>query len=144
MAVDKWAYQDGCIMKGLVCGFAEAGSAIVEGDFVKCGTSANEKVVVIPATSAAGTIGDGWGYAVKAADSGEKVPVVITGIVKVSADETLSIGELVLSESATDVAGIGTSAALKINGETQIILGTILQSSETPGTEVLMILGLAR
>jgi hypothetical protein len=144
MAVDKWQYQEGVIEKGLVCGFAEAGSTIVEGDFVKCGTTANEKVVVIPATSAAGTIGDGWGYAVKAAASGEKLPVVITGIVKVTANETLSIGELVLSESATDVAGIGSSANLKINSATQIILGTILQASETPGTEVLMILGLAR
>jgi hypothetical protein len=144
MAVDKWAYQEGIIVKGLVCGFAEAGSTIVEGDFVGPGTSANEKVVVIPATSAAGTIGDGYGYALKGAASGEKLPVAITGIVKVTANETLAIGELVLSESATDVAGIGGSDNLKINSATQIILGTILQASETPGTEVLMILGLAR
>jgi hypothetical protein len=144
MAVDKWTYQEGVITKGLVCGFATAGSAIVEGDFVKCGTSANNQVVVIPATNAAGTIGDGWGYAVKAAGTGESLPVVITGIVKVTSNETLLIGELVLSESATDVAGIGTSVSMYFNGGTQHILGTILQATETPGTECLMILGLAR
>jgi hypothetical protein len=145
MAVDKWQYQEGIIVHGLVLGFATAGSTIVEGDFVTYGTSANEQVVVIPATSAAGTIGDGFGYALKAAGTGEKLPVAITGIVKVSVDETLVIGDIVLSESATDVAAPGLVSASQVwNGGTQRILGTILQAAETPGTEVLMILGLCR
>lgn len=144
MAVDRWAVQEGIIVEGLTCGFATAGAAIVEGDFLTYGTSANEQFVVIPATSAAGTIGDGSMYALKGAGSGEELPVVFTGIVKVSVDETLLIGALVLSESATDVAGIGTSEKLDINSATQRILGTLLQATVTPGDEVLMLLGLAR
>ena len=144
MAVDRWTVQEGIIQHGLVSGFFVAGAPIAEGDFVTYGTSANEQAVVIPATSAAGTIGDGFGYSLKAADTGEAVVVAITGIVKVSVDETLAIGALVLSESATDAAGIGTSEKLDINSATQRILGTLLQATVTPGDEVLMILGLAR
>jgi hypothetical protein len=144
MATDLWPAQEGVIQDGLICGFAEAGATITEGDFVTYGTSAASKFVVIPATSAAGTIGDGFGYAMKAAATGEKLPVAITGIVKVSVDETLVIGSLVLSESATDCAGIGTSEKLDINSATQRILGTLIQATTVPGDEALMILGLFR
>jgi uncharacterized membrane protein len=140
MAVDRWPYQEGVIMKGLVCGYATAGSAIVEGDFVRCGTSANEQVVVIPAAADE----SGWGYAVKAAGTGDMLPVVVTGIVKVSVNDILAIGSLVTTESATDCAAIGASNGLKINGSTQIILGTLLQATAAAGDEVLMILGLDR
>jgi len=146
MAVDRWATQDGVIVKGLVCGFATAGSAIAEGDFVKLGTSANEQIVVVPATSAAGTIGDGTFYAMKAAGTGEKLPVFITGIVKVSCNETLAIGKIVITESATDVAGspLVTASHVWTASGTQHIIGTLLQAVVTPGDEVLMLLGMLR
>jgi hypothetical protein len=142
MVTDWYPDEEGSIVDGFICGFCYADAACNAGEVVTWGTSASGRVAVKPATSAAGTIGDGIGVALKAASgAGSYIPVAFSGIVKMTVDETLAIGDLVLSQSSIALAGIGTSAALCINSATQKILGCVMQASTDESDELLVLLG---
>jgi len=142
MVTDWYPDEEGSIVNGFICGFCYADGALNEGAIVKWGTSASGRVAVAEATDAAGTIGDGIGVALKAASgAGAMVPVAFSGIVKMSVNETLAIGDLVLSESSVYLTGIGTSANLAINSATQKIMGCLMQASTDETDELLVLLG---
>ncbi len=135
---DLWDTQEGVIVKGLIAGFCYADAAIGEGDFVKLGTSAANRLPV--AVTAA--VGDSIGIAMKAADAaGDIIPVAFSGIVKVMAGETLVIQDIVIGFGATaNVASVGASTTLKLNSATQWIVGISLQAAAAPGDELLILL----
>ena len=135
---DYYPDEEGSIVDGLICGFCYADGALNEGALVKWGTSASGRVAVI----ASAAVGDAVGVALKAASAaGSYVPVAFSGIVKMTAGETLSIGELVLSLTSTNIAGIGASGTLTINSATQKILGCVMQACAAPADELLVLLG---
>ena len=138
MVTDWYPDEEGSIVDGLICGFCYADGAIAEGNIVQWGTSASGRVAV--ASSAA--VGDGIGVALKAASGvGSIIPVAFSGIVKMTVDETLSIGELVISESSLYIVGMGASTTLTINSATQKILGCVMQASTDETDELLVLLG---
>lgn len=138
MVTDRWPSQEGVIVKGLVCGFGYcADGAVTAGDWVTFGTSANDKVSV----KAAAAVGDSFAYALRGGAQYDTIPILISGIVKAVADETLVIGSLVINKTATQVVGHGASTTLTINSATQIILGYILQATADESDEVLMVVG---
>jgi len=142
MSTDWYPDEEGSIVDGLICGFCYADGAMNEGCIVKWGTSASGRVAVAEATAAAGTIGDGIGVALKAAaGAGSMIPVAFSGIVKMTVDETLAIGDLVLSQNSVTITGIGSSANLAINSGTQKILGCLMQASTNESDELLVLLG---
>jgi hypothetical protein len=138
MVTDWWPDEEGSIVDGLICGFCYADDAIAEGNIVKWGTSASGRVAVAASTA----VGDGIGVALKAASgAGSIIPVAFSGIVKMTVDETLSIGELVISESSLYIVGMGASTTLTINSATQKIIGCVAQASTDETDEVLVLLG---
>ena len=142
MVTDWYPDEEGSIVDGFICGFCYADGAFNAGEVVTWGTSASGRVAVISATSAAGTIGDGIGVALRAASgAGSIVPVAFSGIVKMTVDETLAIGDLVLSQSSIALTGIGSSDQLCVNSATQKILGCLMQASTNESDEVLVLLG---
>lgn len=138
VTVDWYPDEEGSIVDGLICGFCYADGAIAEGNIVKWGTSASGRVAVI--VSAA--IGDGIGVALKAASgAGAYVPVAFSGIVKMLVNETLAIGDLVISNNTVTIVGVGASNTLCINSATQKILGCLMQAAADDEDEVLVLLG---
>lgn len=138
MVTDWYPKQEGVIVYGLSVSNAYADGAIAAGSFVTFGTSRANQIAV----TASAAVGDAFGVAIKAAAAaGDEVPVLISGVVKVTTNETLSIGELVINESTTEIVGIGASTTVMINSATQRILGIIGQAATDDGDEVLLILG---
>jgi len=143
MAVDKWPDEEGYIMEGECVGFAEAGAATTEGRGVKFGTAATGKVVV----TVAAAIGDSFGVACKAVDSGKKLPVAVGGIYKMVSTGTFAVGEFVMG-GAAGRAQIGDATAntsnlqiFKAAGSAgSYVLGLALQTATTEGDEVLVLL----
>lgn len=135
---DNWSKQEGVIHKGLVIANAYADGVVAANSFVTFGTSAADRIAV----TASAAVGDSICIALKAAAAaGDIIPVMFSGVVKVLVNETLSIGELVINESTTEIVGIGASTTLMINSATQYIAGTVLQASAADGDEILMLLG---
>jgi hypothetical protein len=138
MVTDWYPDEEGSIVDGLICGFCYADGAIGEGNIVKWGTSAAGRVAVAASTA----VGDGIGVALKeASGAGAYIPVAFSGIVKMTVDETLAIGDLVISESVTQIVGVGDSTTLTINSATQKIIGCLMQASTDEDDEVLVLLG---
>ena len=138
MVTDWYPDEEGSIVDGLICGFCYADGAIAEGDVVTWGTSASGRVAV----KAGVAVGDGIGVALKAASgAGVFLPVAFSGIVKLTVDETLSIGALVISQSSIALVGMGLSNTLYINSATQMIIGCLMQESTDESDEVLTLLG---
>lgn len=143
--VDKWPDEEGMIVEGIVIGFCEAGATLTANTGVDFGTAATNKIVV----TACSAIGDSVGVALKAASSGEMVPVAFTGVVKMTSTGTFNVGELVMG-GAAGKARIGNAAAnttaaqlFAAAGATtgSHILGKALQTATTEGDEVLILLG---
>jgi len=138
MATDWYPDEEGSVVDGLICGFCYADGAIELGNSVKWGTSASGRVAVIVSAAA----GDGIGIALKAASgAGSYIPVAFSGIVKLTVDETLAIGDLVINQDSVSIVGIGASTTLTINSATQKILGCIMQASTDESDELLVLLG---
>jgi hypothetical protein len=136
--VDYYPDEEGSIVDGLICGFCYADGALNEGCLVKWGTSASGRVAV--AESAA--VGDAIGVALKAASgAGSYVPVAFSGIVKLTTNETLAIGELIISGTSVNVVGVGASTTITINSATQKILGCLMQAGASDDDELLVLLG---
>ena len=138
MVTDWYPDEEGSIVDGLICGFCYADAAIAEGNVVTWGTSALGRVAVTPSVA----VGDGIGVALKAASgAGVYVPVAFSGIVKLSVDETLAIGALVICQDSISLVGMGLSNTLYINSATQMIIGCAMQSSTDESDELLILLG---
>ena len=138
MVTDWYPDEEGSIVDGLICGFCYADGEIAEGNIVKWGTSASGRVAVAVSTA----VGDGIGVALKAASgAGAYIPVAFSGIVKMTVDETLAIGDLVISESSIAIVGVGASTTLTINSATQKIIGCLMQAATDEADEVLVLLG---
>jgi len=139
MAVDYWPDEEGSIVDGFICGFCYADGAIGEGRIVKWGTSASGRVAVAASTA----VGDGIGVCLKdAGAAGAIVPVAFSGIVKLTAGETLSIGNLIVNLSSIYIAGMGASTTLFLNSHTQHVLGCTMQAgADDDGDELLCLLG---
>jgi len=138
MVTDWYPDEEGSIVDGLICGFAYADAAIAEGNIVTWGTSASGRVAVTPSVA----VGDGIGVALKAASgAGVYVPVAFSGIVKLSVDETLAIGALVINTGSLTLVGMGASTTLYINSATQMIIGCTMQASTDETDELLVLLG---
>ncbi len=138
MVTDRWPEQEGIIIAGLTCGFAYTASGVTEGDWLTWGTSADDRIVV--ETVAAASLHQGWCRAGKTVAAGGTVPIIISGIVKVLADETLAIGTQVGTKTATQLTGIGASNIMTYNGGTQFFIGCLLQATTDESDEVLMLM----
>ena len=138
MVTDWYPKQEGAIVYGLSVANAYADGVIAAGSFVTFGTSRANAIAV----TAAAAVGDSFAVALRAAAAaGDEVPILISGVVKVTCNETLAIGELVINESTTEIVGIGASTTIMINSATQRILGIVGQESTDDGDEMLLILG---
>lgn len=145
MTTDNWPDEEGYIVEGTVIGFAESGSAITEGRAVAFGTAASGKVVV----TAASAIGDSFGVALKAATaSGQKIPVAVGGLMKMTSSATITVGFYVMNSTDGHVTRClcpwtNAGAVLQIftGGVGSHILGLCLQDGSTAGNEVLVLLG---
>jgi len=149
---DMWDTQEGYISAGTDIGFCTLGTAVVAGDCVTFGTSAANQVVV----NLWAAFADSVGVAMKGGVTGDRIPVIFYGVVKMVAHQTVTVGQCV-SNSATAGTTItygnvipiaintgGTSDTLfaLVNATgTQHILGLALQDGATPGDEILVLIG---
>lgn len=138
MAIDYWPDEEGSIVDGLICGWCYADGAIGEGRLVKWGTSAAGRVAV----AAVADSGEGCGVALKdASGAGAIIPVMFSGIVKLTAGETLVIGDLFTSLSSIYICTI-TAASVNIAGGTHSVMGCTMQAgADDDGDELLCLLG---
>jgi hypothetical protein len=138
-ATDYWPEQDGIIVKGLVCGFCRADAAIAEGRIVAWGAGSGVGIVSVKSSAA---VGDGIGVALKAATAaGDIIPVAFSGIIKMTTDETLSIGNLITNKSSLYIVGMGASDQLYINSKNSTIMGCTMQGGGDEQDELLVMLG---
>jgi hypothetical protein len=149
---DMWDTQEGYICQGTDIGFCTLGTAVVAGDCVTFGTSAANKIVVNQWSDFA----DAVGVAKKGGVTGDTIPVVFYGVVKMVAHQTVTVGQCV-SNSVTAGTTVtygnvipiaintgGTSDVLfcLVNATgTQHILGMALQDGAAPGDEILVLIG---
>lgn len=151
---DNWDSQEGYISQGSVIGYVELGTAIVAGDNLTWGTAAANKVVLSSAT-AGGDEASGVAVAMKGGVTGDKIPAVFFGVVKMVSYSTCTVGGAVISpatagttitygnvcpltaantEAGMDLAGVNGSG-------TAFILGMALQAATTLGDELLVLIG---
>jgi hypothetical protein len=150
--IDMWDTQEGYICQGTDIGFCTLGTAVVAGEPVTFGTSAANKIVV----NMYADFADSVGVAMKGGVTGDTIPVVFYGVMKMCAHEAITVGQCV-SNSATAGTTItygnvipiaintgGTSdilfALVNATG-TQHILGLALQDAATIGDEILVLIG---
>ena len=150
---DNWANQEGYICNGNIIGFCELGTAAVAGEPVGFGTAASNKIVVNLYSGAANAVG----VTLKGGVTGDKVPVVFYGVVKMVAYSTCTVGGAVINSATagttitygnvmpltasdtTDDQGFFLAA---INGTgTAHVLGMALQAGTTLGDELLVLVG---
>lgn len=140
MATDYWPEEEGYIVEGLAIGFGYADAAIGEGACVQItGTTANQ---VRFATSAA--TGDSVGVCLRdCAGAGSQAVVALTGIVKMTAACSITVGDFVGGGgSGRQVIEFdGESDQLTVNGGSAWILGMALHTAATTGDEILVLLG---
>jgi hypothetical protein len=152
---DMWDSEEGYIAQGTDIGFCTLGTAVVAGECVKFGTSVANQVVV----SKWAAVGDSVGIAKKGGVTGDVVPVVFYGVVKLVAAQTVTVGQAVRSAAtagttitwgncvpiAINTAGTNDTALALVNATgTAHILGMALQDGATPGDEILVLIGGAR
>jgi len=139
LAVDYWPDEEGSIVDGFICGFCYADGAIGEGRIVTWGTSAVGRIAVI----ASSAVGDGVGVALKdAGAAGAIIPVAFSGIVKMTTEETVVIGNYIVSQDSVSVSAERTVASWTLNGGTHQILGCTMQAgADDNGDELLCLLG---
>lgn len=137
-ATDYWPEQDGIIVKGLVCSFCKADGTIAAGNIVAWGASSAVGVVSVKSSAA---VGDGIGVALKAGATGSLIPVAFSGIIKMTTDETLSIGNLITNKSSLYIVGMGASNTLYINSHNSTVMGCTMQGGGDEQDELLVMLG---
>lgn len=149
---DNWETQEGYICQGAVIGFCELGAAVVAGEPVAFGTGAQNKIVM----TAYALAGDSVGVTLKGGVTGDKVPVVFYGVVKMVGYSTCTVGgALINSATAGTTITYGNVMPLTAtatgnlvdvlcenNGTgTAHILGMALQNATTLGDELLVLVG---
>ena len=151
--VDQWETQEGYICQGNVIGFVELGAPAVAGEALQWGTPAANKVVMIKKSEAA----DSCAVSLKGGTTGDKIPAVFYGVVKMCAYSTITVGDPVINSktegatvtygNVTPLTAEGTTCNhgyyLKHNNGTgtAYILGMALQAATTTGNELLILVG---
>jgi len=149
---DMWDSEEGYICQGQTIGFVELGTAAVAGECMAWGTSAANKIVM---KKTADTL-DAVGISLKGGVTGDQVPVVMYGVVKLVAHQTVTVGQIVgasVTAGTTITYGnvvpvpnlaTGTAAPLFVgdNGTGAAFrLGMALQDGAAPGDEILVLVG---
>jgi hypothetical protein len=140
MTTDYWPQEEGYIVEGSPVMMCKAGGSIGEMDCVYLSATASGCVTV--ATNA--LWGDSIGVALRSATTGQMVPVAFDGIVKLIANATIALGQMVCNAAAATAKIIDTPVSANcIKGDTgtAYILGTALQAAVTHGDEILVMLG---
>jgi hypothetical protein len=139
MAIDYYPDEEGSIVDGFICGFCYADNACNAGEVVTWGSSAAGRIAVTPSAAA----GDGIGVALKAAAAtGSIIPVAFSGIVKLTTEETIAIGNFISNISSITVSAERTAASLCFAAGTHTILGCAMQAgADDDGDEILVLLG---
>jgi len=150
--VDNWGTQEGYLSQGQVIGFVELGTAIVAGDPLAWDTAAVNKVVMKKYAASA----DSCAVAMKGGGTGDKIPAVFYGVVKMAAYSTCTVGGAVInSKTAGTTVTYGNVMPLTAlntgtaepylcsnNGTgTAYILGMAIQAGTTLGDELLVLIG---
>lgn len=150
-----WDSEEGYIAQGTDIGFCTLGTAVVSGECVAFGTSAANQIVVKKWAAA----GDSVGIAKKGGVTGDVIPVVFYGVVKLVAAQTVTVGQVVRNAATAGTTitfgncvpipnlSTGTAAPLHVseNGTgTAHVLGLALQDGAAPGDEILVLIGGAR
>lgn len=149
---DMWDSEEGYICAGQTIGFCELGTAAVAGECITWGTSAANKIVV---KKTAATL-DSIGISLKGGVTGDKVPVVFYGVVKLVAHQTVTVGQIVGASvtagttvtygNVVPIPNLATGTAVPLfvgdNGTgTAFRLGMALQDGAAPGDEILVLVG---
>ena len=150
---DMWDTQEGYICQGQILGFVELGTAVVAGEPLTWGTSAANKVVM---NAGGAADGDSPAVAMKGGVTGDQIPAVFYGVMKMVAHVTVTVGQIV---EACATAGTtitygqvqpipnlttGTAAPVFVgdNGTgTRFKLGMAIQGGAAPGDEILVLIG---
>ena len=144
--VDYFPKKDGYVADGHVIGFCDCTAAVLEGSWVKFGTSLADYVAVTASAAA----GDAVGMALKDGAAGEKIPVCFYGLVKTQAQAAIAAGgKLVSNTTGANSKKVVTlaydSIHLRINDTggnfTARILGTALQEAHNDTDEILVMVG---
>ena len=142
---DLYPDEEGYISDGLVIGYCVAAASIALHSGVSIGTTSVAGAVNVLAGAADG---DSLAVALKAADTGDFIPVCFHGIVKMVIGDTCTAGDIVKSDaSATYVIPIIQTVddILKfrgLNGTGTIIrLGLLMQPGAASGDEALVFIG---
>jgi len=150
---DMWDTQEGYICQGQIIGFITLGTAVVAGDLLKWGTSAANKVVMNQGGDADG---DAPAVALKSGVTGDTIPAVFNGVMKMVAHVTVTVGQIVegVATAGTTITygqvqpipNLATGNAVPVfvglNGTgTRFRLGIALQDGATPGDEILVAIG---
>ena len=153
--VDMWDSEEGYICQGTDIGFVTLETAVVAGECVTWGTSAANKIVMKKWAA----VGDSVGVAKKGGVTGDIVPVVFYGVVKLVAAQTVTVGQTVRSAATAGttitwgncvpIANLSTGNAVPLaaneNGTgTFFKLGLALQDGAAPGDEILVLIGGSR
>jgi hypothetical protein len=153
--VDMWDSEEGYICQGTDIGFCTLGTAVVAGECVKLGTSVANQIVV----SKWAAIGDSIGIAKKGGVTGDVVPVIFYGVVKLVAHITVTVGSCVRNcQTAGTTITWGNVVPIAVNSGgtydtglamnnqtgTAHVLGLALQDGANSGDEILVLIGGAR
>lgn len=93
---DYWSSQDGVIVADLDIGFAYCNAAVELHEVVHLhGTTTADRVVIAPASAD----GDGYMVALEAGDSGETISVMLSGIIKLVAGDTIAEGDMLMNDA---------------------------------------------
>ena len=152
---DNWDSEEGYIANGSEIGFCTLGTAVVAGECVTFGTAAANQIVI---NKWAATM-DSVGIAKKGGVTGDVIPVVFYGVVKLVAAQTVTVGASVGNAvtagttitwgNVVQIGNLSTGTAAPTwanqNGTgTAHILGMALQTGAAPGDEILVLIGGSR
>ena len=150
MGTDYYPKKDGHIEDGLLVGFCKAATSITVNSAVAIGNTTVSGVISVVSAS----FNTGVGWATKAANTNDMVPVVFYGIVKAvgSTSVAISTGQSVVSDTTAGrvtnlaVMNATTTCTLVTNSGTGTIhiLGMALQAATTDADEILILVGGAR
>lgn len=143
--VDLYPDEEGYISNGTIIGYCKAADSIALHEGVSIGVTSVSGAVSVLAGAADG---DCLAVALKAADTGDFIPVCFHGLVKMVIGDTCTAGDIVKNDaSATYVIPIvqTVDTILKfrgLNGTGTIIrLGLLMQPGDASGDEALVFIG---
>lgn len=142
-AADYWPSEEGQVGPGIVIGFFTASGTVTEARAQKYGTATSGTVKCQDGGAARGDAN--CGVALKSASTGELVPVIVYGVVKMEADGTTDIdaGDFVQNEVTTnDIIECDTTYSnYKLFGSIYYVLGQAMQAATEDGDEILVLVG---